>query len=181
MQVPEIPPQQVRLQYQIPSILRIIDTTASMAVRGETPSQLIEAGNGQRVKSYCGSFSTPVSARDIGKATHRDIRAVVSNHEKPIRTHTFMEDRDTGEIIDPVAITFLNIPEDVAKRHTNTLHGTMFIGTRDQLQALVLDPEVTMTNCSTAKDKELSLLRIWGTKGKLTGVEEAQADAFYSQ
>lgn len=168
------------LRYQLPAVYRIIDDISRHTVpEGHTPSGEIRGGNRDDVKSHCFSFSGIQVARGISHAIDRPVRTMSADHPKPVR-HVFMETLDTEEIIDPVALTFLIIPDEVAVAHRDTIHGTMFIGTRQQLREIVMNPQVHITNCSSAQDKTLSMERIWGTKGKLFGFDDLKkADEFY--
>lgn len=140
-------------------IANLIEATSGHS----SAARLILSGAGQDVKSHCGTFATEELAdwlndRDLGLAQFSRLQTI---HQRPVGGlgHAWVEDDSDGTLIDPTAGQFL---AKVALEFSHLFAGNMFIGTRDQLEALVTHPETQLTNISTASDKQLSLGRIWG-------------------
>ena len=149
-------------------VLCVINQVAQIDYRTDTkPSVLILSGNPVDVTDYCANFAgfrVADGINQFGLGIH--VVSGVTRYRNYY--HCYLVDPTTCPsndlLIDPTAGQFFEtIPGDLREIY---FAGSMFLGTRQELRRVVLEPAVQLLRVKPSVDREFVFRRAWGNNSK---------------
>lgn len=123
----------------------------------------ILSGNVGAVVNYCFALAGEQQAAAVSEDLAEMYHSVSAFFFQPagLGGHAYIERASDKLLIDPTALQFFAQLPRAAAGH---FWGTMFVGTRENLHRIVLDPETRLHRITTSENKDLSFKQIWGKK-----------------